>query len=207
MKYEHDRKNDTGGEPSLTEMTVKAIDILSKNKKGFFLVVEAGRIDHAHHNGNAYRALTDTIELSNAVAAATQKVDLKKTMVVVTADHSHGLTIGGYPARGNNILGLVRGVAPDGGSMTKPSVDKDQKPYTTLRYGDGSGHVAGERPVLKNSKTTDLNYKQEAAIPLTSETHAGEDVPIFAVGVNSWMFAGSMEQHWIYYVMRDAFRF
>ncbi|NNE99937.1 MAG: alkaline phosphatase, partial [Pyrinomonadaceae bacterium] len=48
MLYEHDRAKDKAGEPSLSEMTAKAIDILSKNKKGYFLMIEAGRIDHAH---------------------------------------------------------------------------------------------------------------------------------------------------------------
>ena len=51
-----------------------------KNEKGFFLLVEGGRIDHGHHAGNAYRALTDTIELSNAVAKAVSLVDLKETL-------------------------------------------------------------------------------------------------------------------------------
>ncbi|MDH3494006.1 MAG: alkaline phosphatase [Acidobacteriota bacterium] len=207
MKYEHDRARDSAGEPSLTEMTVKAIDLLSKNKRGFLLVVEAGRIDHAHHSGNAYRALTDTIELSNAVRAASGKVDLKKTMIVVTADHSHTLTIGGYSARGNNILGLVRDVAASGIPETEPALAKDGKPYTTLGYSNGPGYPAGERPDLENSVVLDPDYRQEATVPLGSETHAGEDVAIFADGVNAWMFSGSMEQNWIYYIMRDAFRF
>ena len=63
LRYEHDRPKDKAGEPSLSEMTAKAIDVLKNNKNGFFLMVEAGRIDHAHHAGNAYRALRDTIEL------------------------------------------------------------------------------------------------------------------------------------------------
>ncbi len=67
LKYEFDRPKDKAGEPSLSEMTAKAIDVVSNNKKGYFLMVEGGRIDHAHHNGNAFRALSDTIELSNAV--------------------------------------------------------------------------------------------------------------------------------------------
>ncbi|NNE65262.1 MAG: alkaline phosphatase [Pyrinomonadaceae bacterium] len=207
MQYEHDRKNDKGGEPSLVEMTSKAIEILSKNKRGYVLVVEAGRIDHAHHNGNAYRALTDTIELSNAVRAAVQKVNLKKTMIVVTADHSHGFTIGGYPARGNNILGFVREVAEGGGIEKEPSLDRTKKPYTTLRYADGPGHVENEKRPTDDKAVTNPDFKQMAAIPLWSETHAGEDVAIFAEGVNSWMFSGSMEQNWIYYIMRDALRF
>ena len=40
MQYEVDRLNDTAGEPSITEMTEKAIQILSKNPKGYFLFVE-----------------------------------------------------------------------------------------------------------------------------------------------------------------------
>ncbi len=58
MQYELDRRKDPGGEPSLTEMTEKAIRILERGPKGYFLMVEAGRIDHGHHEGNAVRALT-----------------------------------------------------------------------------------------------------------------------------------------------------
>ena len=55
MEHEADRANDAGGEPSLTQMTRAAISRLA-NDRGYFLVAEAGRIDHAHHAGNAYRA-------------------------------------------------------------------------------------------------------------------------------------------------------
>lgn len=206
MRYEHDRAKDKGGEPSLTEMTSKAIDILSKNKKGFFLMVEAGRIDHSHHDGSAYRALTDTIELSNAVRAAKSKVNLKDTLIIVTADHSHTLTISGYPARGNNILGLVREVARDGNSEKDPSPDKNKKPYTTLGYANGTGSRDGDRPTLTDAEVTSFDYKQEALVPLGSETHGGEDVAIFADGANSWMFHGLMEQNWVFFVMQDAMR-
>ena len=104
MQYDFDRPKDKGGEPSLSEMTTKAINILSNNKKGYFLMVEAGRIDHSHHDGNAYRALTDSIELSNAVRVALSEVNLEETLIIVTADHSHTFTMAGYPARGNNCL-------------------------------------------------------------------------------------------------------
>jgi len=80
MEYEADRAQDTGGEPALAEMTAKAIDILARNPRGYFLMVEAGRIDHAHHAGNAYRALTERIALSDAVSAALGKVDLRETL-------------------------------------------------------------------------------------------------------------------------------
>ena len=203
MSYEHDRLKDRAGEPSLTEMTLKGIDILSKNEKGYFLMVEAGRIDHAHHNSNAFRALKDTIELSNAVRAAKGRVSLEDTLIIVTADHSHTMTISGYPARGNNILGLVREVTGDGKAEKEPAADKNRKPFTTLGYANGEGFME-ERIDLSDEDVLDPDYKQESAIPMNSETHAGEDVAIFADGVNSWMFHGVMEQNWIFYVMMDA---
>lgn len=74
MEYDYDRTEaGVKGEPSLAEMTAKSIDILKKNTKGYVLIVEAGRIDHAHHAGNAARALYDTVALSEAVRVAMEK--------------------------------------------------------------------------------------------------------------------------------------
>ncbi len=206
LQYSYDRLKDRAGEPSLSEMTAKAIDVLSNNKKGFFLMVEAGRIDHAHHNGNAFRALTDAIELSNAVRTAENKIDLKDTLIVVTADHSHTFTMGGYPIRGNNILGLVQEVGSDGKLEKNPRADKNGKPYTTLGYGNGKGYRR-ETPDLTEEQVTNPDYKQQAAVPLNDETHGGEDVIIFANGANSSLVRGVMEENWIFYVMKEALRF
>lgn len=206
LKYEHDRPKDKLGEPSLTEMTSKSIDLLSNNKKGFFLMVEGGRIDHAHHEGNAYRALTETIEFSNAIRTAAQKVNLDETLIIVTADHSHTFNMGGYPIRGNNILGLVREVDENGMLEEKPAKDLKGLPRTTLTYANGPG-AKPTRPDLTEVDTTDPDYLQEAIVPLTSETHGGEDVAIYATGVNAHLIRGSMEENWIFYVMADAFRF
>lgn len=207
LKYEYDRKDDKAGEPSLSEMTSKAIDVLSNNKRGYFLMVEGGRIDHAHHDGNAFRAMTDTIEFSNAVRTAQRKVDLKDTLIIVTADHSHVFTIAGYPARGNNILGLTRDVDAQGNPSDEPSLDSNKKPYTTLGYANGPGYKSGERADLKQEDVTDSDYKQEATVPLSNETHGGEDVAIFATGAGSSLVSGSMEQNWLFFVMAEAFRF
>jgi alkaline phosphatase len=205
LKHEHDRKNDKAGEPSLSEMTTKAIDIVSNNKKGYFLMVEAGRIDHAHHDGNAFRALTDTIELSNAVRAAISKVNLNETLIVVTADHSHTFTMAGYPVRGNNILGLVREVDNNGMLEEKPKGDTNKMPYTTLGYANGEGYVGGApRKLLTQESVLNPDYKQEAAVPLNDETHGGEDVGIFATGAGSQLIHGVMEENWIFYAMREA---
>jgi alkaline phosphatase len=208
MQFSYDRPRDKAGEPSLTEMTEKSIDILSQNKKGYFLMVEGGRIDHAHHSGNAFRAMSDTVELSNAVRAAVKRVNLDDTLIIVTADHSHTFVIQGYPMRGNNILGLVREVGPDGRPEADVTRDKQGKPFTTLSYANGPGYkaTAAGRPDLSKVDTTDPNYLQEAEIPLGAETHGGEDVPIFAVGPGAYLVHGSMEENWIFYVMAEAMR-
>ena len=206
MKYEYDRAKDTAGEPSLSEMTSKAIDVLSGNKKGYFLMVEGGRIDHAHHEGNAFRALKDTVALSDAVRTALEKVNLDETLIIVTADHSHTFFIQGYPARGNNILGLVREIGPNGEMEENYALDRDKKPFTTLGYANGTGARGSERPALTQDAVTMPDYKQEANIPMAAETHGGEDVAIFAIGAGAHLFRGSMEQNWIFYVMADALR-
>ena len=206
MQFEYDRAKDAAGEPSLSEMTSKAIDVLSNNKKGYFLMVEGGRIDHAHHNGNAFRALTDTVALSDAVRAAVQKVNLDETLIIVTADHSHTFFIQGYPARGNNILGLVKEVDGEGMLEEKPIGDRDKKPFTTLGYSNGPGARGTQRPDLTEESVLKPDYLQESNIPLTAETHSGEDVAIYATGVNAYLIRGSMEENWIFYIMADAMR-
>ena len=207
LQYNFDRPKDKGGEPSLSEMTAKSIDILSQNKKGYFLMVEGGRIDHAHHEGNAFRALTDAVEFSNAVRMAASKVNLDETLIIVTADHSHTLTMMGYPMRGNNIMGLVQEVDDNGLAEDKPKTDKNKLPYTTLNYANGPGSTNEARKPLTEEQVTNPDYKQEGIIPLSAETHGGEDVAIYATGPSAYLFHGSMEENWIFQVMRDAFRF
>ena len=197
MKYEADRQRDPGNEPSLRDMTALAVKQLAENDQGYFLLVEAGRIDHAHHFSNAYRALTDTVALSDAVQWAVENVDLADTLIVVTADHSHTMTISGYPRRGNPILGTVE-TEPG-----KPILDATGVPYTTLSYANGPGHKK-QRPNLSKINTQDPDYQQLGTVPTQSETHAGEDVAAFAVGQNAAAVRGVMEQNRLYDVMYDV---
>lgn len=236
-EYEADRALDTGGEPSLTEMTGKAIDILSKNRKGYFLMVEGGRVDHAHHAGNAYRALTDTIEMAKAVKLAMDKTSDRDTLIIVSADHSHVFTIGGYPVRGNPITGLVLDNSETGAPSSTFALDLLGKPYTTLSYANGPGYtgasfrrntdgsfsllqaegpktfehlpaaftgITSGRPDLTETITMHPNYLQEATVPMGSETHAGEDVAIYATGPGAHLFHGTREQNYIFHVMLQA---
>lgn len=73
--------------------------------QGFFLLVEGGRIDHAHHKNLALAALEETIAMDRAVALAQKMTNAEETLIIVTADHSHTFNINGYPVRGNPITG------------------------------------------------------------------------------------------------------
>ena len=215
MQYEADRANDIAGEPSLSEMTMKALSILDNNKKGYFLSVESGRIDHGHHAGSAYNALTDTIEFAKAVKTAVDNVDMENTLIIVTADHSHVFTIAGYPKRGNPILGKVVNVGSD-----EPALAADDLPYTTLGYTNGRGFrdlgdetnadttydlpVAAGRADLTFVDTETPGFHQEALVPRSSETHAGEDIAIYGKGPGAHLVGGTNEQSVVFHVMNRA---
>ncbi len=216
MRYEADRKNDVAGEPSLSEMTKKAIGILDNNPKGFYLMVEGGRIDHAHHAGNAFNALNETVELAKAVQTAYDSTNPEETLILVTADHGHVFSIAGYPKRGNPILGKVVKVGD-----TEPTKAEDGKPYTTLGYMNGRGFMdlgnetnadkaydndinAGKRTDLTNIDTTAPGFHQEALVPNGAETHSGEDVALHATGPGSQLVHGTMEQNFIFHIMYKA---
>ena len=203
MQYEHDRPADPAGEPSLAEMTRAAISRLSAAPEGFVLLVEGGRIDHAHHGGNAYRALTDTLALSDAVQAAVDMTSREDTLILVTADHAHTMGFVGYPGRGNPILGTVAKVDRHG--KLEQTTDRDGLPYTTLVYANGPGYVGDNgRPDLSQVDTTGPDYLQEATVPLGSETHGGDDVGIWAIGPGSHAVRGSVEQNALYHFMLQS---
>lgn len=84
------------------------------------------RIDHAHHRNLARHALEETVELSEAVHAATVNTDEHDTLIVVTSDHAHTMTLSGYSQRGKDILGLNSEVS-----------DVDKMSYMTLSYANG----------------------------------------------------------------------
>ena len=195
MSFEADR--DPAEQPSLAEMTETAIKNLKSNQEGYVLMVEAGRIDHAHHGTNAFRALTDAQALNEAVKVAIEMAS-EETLIMVTADHSHVFTMAGYPVRGNPILGLVKSIDQTTG-LPADSYEKalDGKPYTTLGYHNGP-HLrvasADNRP-LTNEDVQDRNYRQQTAIPMNTETHAGEDVALFGHGPGSENIRGVMEQN------------
>lgn len=197
LDFEVDRNKGPTGDPSLVEMTVKAIQILRKNPHGFFLMVEAGRIDHAHHHNNGRRALEEIGALDEAVRNALNITQPSETLLVLTADHSHVFTFGGdNTPRGHPVMGF-----------DKETSDLDGKPYTTLLYGNGPGYAHTTptgRQDLTGFNTQDINFVQQAAVPRKYETHGGEDVPVYAYGPGAHLFSGTIEQTYIAHAIAHA---
>ncbi len=211
MTYVAERESDSS-EPQLAEMTAKAIDLLATHDDGYFLMVEGARIDHGHHDGIAGYALLEAQAFANAVAAALEKVDLSETLVLVTADHAHTLTIGGYTTRGNPILGLVVGNDVHGRPDEGPFIADDGLPYAVLSYANGPGGVTeSPRPVPE----TGIDVVQQALVPLSyleidghlepQESHGGQDVALYGIGPWSHLVGGVLEQNAIFYIITYAF--
>ena len=216
MSYDLDR--DPAREPSLAQMTSKAIDLLSKNGAGYFLMVEGGRIDHALHGTNAARALADTIAFDDAIQAALAKVDLSNTLVVVTADHDHTLAFNGYSSKGNPILGKTDNFQTPGVSARAA----DGKPYTTLVFGNGSGNGSvttnggatrqAVRDDVTNVDTTHKDYNQQIGVQLAGtsaggETHGSGDVMLFAAGAGRTGLKGTLDNTAVFGQLKSAFGF
>ncbi|KKW68246.1 alkaline phosphatase [Lampropedia cohaerens] len=208
MSYEFDR--DPAKEPSIAEMTEKAIDALAAQNRGFFLMVEGGRIDHALHATNARRALDDTVAFDQAIATAIEKLEaidpgLQNTLIVVTADHDHTLQMNGYAARTGpttptnpGVLGLVNNYVNG-----QPSTDVDGNSYTILGFGNGPNRPATRSP-LTEAQVADPDYLQEAVVPLAVETHGGGDVFLGAKGMGAERFKGTMVNTEVFDLIKEA---
>lgn len=127
MKYDKQRSATDESEPSIVEMTKAAIKLLQKGSEGFFLLVEGAKIDKAHHINSGYNALYDTLAFDNSIAEALKLVDTNETLIIVTADHSHGFTLNGYAKSDVSIWGF---------SETQTGQDVQ---YTSLLYATGPG--------------------------------------------------------------------
>jgi alkaline phosphatase len=207
---------DPATQPSLAEMTTRAIDMLSQRPNGFFLMVEGGLIDRALHATLAKRALQETVSYNEALKAAIERMrqidpGLKNTLIVATADHDHTLLINGYSPRTGKttpthpgVLGLARNYA-DG----KVKLDLDGAPYTIIGFGTGEHRIEGSRAAqagLTDAIASADDYHQEAAIRTGpgAETHGGTDVYLGAIGAGAELFRGTIDNTRVFSLIKTA---
>ncbi|ALC47682.1 CG8147 [Drosophila busckii] len=190
-------------QPTLEEMVQAALSILERQSagRGYFLFVEGGRIDHGHHDTLALRAIDETAEFDKSVRWARSQTSEQDTLIVVTSDHSHTMSLAGYSSRKNDIFGINDGQLAD-----------DALPYATLSYANGPGYNSNflkEGGAVKRKNLRAINMKNKdfmfpSTVPLESETHGGDDVAVFASGPYSQLFTGVYEQNFIPHAMAYA---
>ena len=152
--------------PTLAQMTTKAIDLLSKNEKGFFLQVEGASIDKQDHAANPCGQIGETVDLDEAVQVALAYArEHGDTLVVVTADHAHSSQI---VENGTKAPGLTQALnTKDGAVMTISygNSEEDSQEHTgaQLRIAAYGPHAAN---VVGLTDQTDLFFTLKNAMAL-----------------------------------------
>lgn len=221
-------------QPDLTDMTRSAINVLSKNPDGFFLMVEAALIDKFNHPLDWERAAFDTIMLSNAVQIAK---DFAKThpdtLIIVTPDHTHSGSISGvvHDAKPGPLREKV-GVYAEAGYPNYPKANVEGYPNQidvskrlAFFYGNYPDHYetlhpkldATFKPAVKDEAgkyVANPKYiqMQEDAIHMSGNlpsnqavgVHTADDAVLNAMGPGSEKFRGFMDNTEVFRVMVDA---
>ncbi|MDR2638570.1 MAG: alkaline phosphatase [Helicobacteraceae bacterium] len=221
-------------QPDLTEMTAAALEVLSKNKEGFFLMVEGALIDKATHPLDWERAVYDTIMFDKCVeiakAFAKQRPD---TLIIVTGDHTHGISIIGTidDAKAGEDMREKVGVYADAGFPNYEDKNKDGYPDTPAvskrlavfinnfpdHYETFRPKLDGQfTPAIKNEKgeyIANEAYKnargavfREGNIPRSNDTgvHSVDDMIVQAYGPGAEAIRGYMDNTELFRVIADA---
>lgn len=221
-------------QPGLVDMTRTALDLLSRNDEGFVLIVEAANIDKMSHPLDWDRALVDTIEFDHAVGAALEFARANPdTLIVVTGDHTHGVSIIGTvddDKPGEEMRQKV-GTYAEAGFPNYADEDGDGYPDRVdvsrrlfVAANNGPDHYETFRPKLDGPfvpaiRNEDGRYVANEAykdvpgavfvqgnIPASGDTgvHAIDDVVLQATGPGSEAFRGYLEQSDVYRVIAEA---
>ena len=202
MAYDADRHQLAPQEPSLAEMTNKAIEILSQNKKGFFLFVEASKIDWASHANDPKGIISDVLAYDAAVQAALNfaKQD-GHTLVLAFADHSNGgMSIGSKATDATYsktpleslLVPLKKAILTGEGVEGVLQGNKDESVVRQVmsEYYGIAELTADEVKAIQNAKKGSLNaiigpmLSKRSIIGWTTTGHTGEDVFLYAYGPN-----------------------
>jgi alkaline phosphatase len=228
MLYEIDRKD--SDEPSLAEMTIKALDLLSKNENGFFLMVEAGRIDHAAHHHDIAAIISDLLAFDDAVKVA---YDFQKsnadTLLVITADHeTGGMMVLPYAQTGEEYEGInLKAISKIKASYEKrnkelgkdPSPEKIKevmKSYYGIELKDEEVRTIKEN-ALKKLDPRHFHYDWDGSIGFVlrlyhrigwaTDSHSATPLFLWGIGPGSEKIKGWKHNTELFTIMKDAYGF
>ncbi|HMA59982.1 MAG TPA: alkaline phosphatase [Halanaerobiales bacterium] len=234
MNYKLDRDNVNSNEPSLKEMTKKAVQVLSRDEDGFFLMSEGARIDHAAHAADIHGVVAETLEFDETVEYAVEWAKKNgNTMVVVVADHE---TLGFSVTEPMNKEALMNiEVSPEymaaqmkekknEPGMTIESIKNVFAEYANIEMTDQEAREFNDS-IINNEGNMYYTYmigweigsviaKEYNAGVLTSDVraksstggHTLNSVPIFAYGPESGAFNDVLDNTEFYEEMFQAFK-
>lgn len=206
LAYEIDREETT--QPSLAQMTSKAIDILSKNDKGFFLIVEASKVDWAAHANDPVGLVSDTLAYVDAVKAA---LDFAKkdnnTMVIAVTDHGNsGFTMGNYDTSSDyhkrTLESFIEPVkkASRSAEYVARKIEAGEDIKTAMqKYYAIDDMTEEEVNSLRGKTGDDLHYAigpilaKRAYLGFSTHGHTGEDVPLYTYLPNNKRIIGLID--------------
>jgi alkaline phosphatase len=198
-------------QPSLMEMTGKAIEILSKNPKGFFLMVEGSNVDWASHDNDPVGVVTEFLAFDQAVEVAldfARSHPEQRTLVLIFPDHDNGgMSLGRndfdtYEFKPEDMNRILRGASltADGVEWLLRKCTRDVgfipdsiRSIIARYYGITDLTEAEEREILAElADTTYVNVREiigsmmseRAGIGWTTFDHTGNDVPMFSYGLS-----------------------
>lgn len=193
LAYDFDR--DPKKEPSLAEMTDKAIDLLSQDEDGFFLMVEGSKVDWAAHANDPVGIISDILAFDKAVGVA---LDFAKadgnTLVISATDHGNsGITIGNKATDGSYdktplsaFLDPLQKASLTGEGLEKMlNEDRSNLAEVMKTYYGISDLTADEIKAIKETEKGEMNYTvgpmiaERANIGFTTTGHTGEDVVLY----------------------------
>lgn len=199
---------DPSKEPSLAEMTGKAIEVLSKNKKGFFLMVEGSKVDWAAHANDPTGIISDVLAFDDAVKVALDyaKQD-KNTVVISSTDHGNGgISIGTDTTKTYDKEPLSTFIAPlkkatltGEGLESKFNADRSNVKEVMQQYFGITDLTDAEIKAIQSAKAGSMNgvvgpmISKRAKIGWTTTGHTGGDVVLYTYSPNNDRLTGVIE--------------
>ncbi len=209
MVHDIDRQLIEPGQPSLEEMTRKAIEILSKNPEGFFLMVEGSQVDWSSHDNDPVGVITDYIAFDRAVKVAldfARSHPEQKTLVLVLPDHDNGgmslghRDIGSYMFKPEDMIdkldnavltanGVEWLILNDAGNAASDSIKRIITKYygiEDLTDDETEAIITGlaDTPYVNLRRVIGPILSARAGIGWTTFDHTGNDVPMFSYGLS-----------------------
>ena len=227
MSFEIDRA--ATHEPSLAEMTRKTLHILSKNKSGFFAMIEGGRIDHAAHRNDAPATIRDTLAFDEAVGVAMDFVKKNPaTLLIVTADHeTGGMALIGHSKESKEYIGINLKaiekatasfevmVGKWGKKPTPEKIKEDVEQFLGIALTDDEAQTVADDTIKKldpynynNDYTHSLGFvlRPYLRVGWGSQTHTASPLFLFGSGPGSGKIGGLLHNTEIFTLMKAALR-